>query len=465
MKFKFIIIFLTVSLAYCEGVVEWTKVLCDTTEKSDVLTSNCLAKTADGGFIVSTSSTRQFTYKTADIGVYKLNSAGDLEWNKLYQGLYLDRGVGITQKSNEEYYMICQTNSYNSYFNLWLYNLNSAGDSLWTKLLLNNYDDFANDVEELPDGGCVVVGNSGINDNSDPDKWIIRFDSAGNIIWSNTYGKGDLVSVILNSDGEICTIGRDVNGKIYFLKINIDGSIISEKSYNSGTGAKIVQSESCTYAIAATSGTLIVNSNGEVKFWLAEETGNKLYGSEVTSDGGYLFTGLKYMTTGGSENFYIKKCDADGAIEWEDTIGEDDTRDGGFDVVELSPGNYIACGRTKTYATEGNEKLLIAKYQDNTISSVENESGVTVNNCELLQNYPNPFNPNTTIRFFNQNTGSVKLSVYNMKGELVQNLVNKNMQAGNHSINFNASNLNSGVYYYTLQTAEKSITKKMIMIK
>jgi len=100
--------------------------------------------------------------------------------------------------------------------------------------------------------------------------------------------------------------------------------------------------------------------------------------------------------------------------------------------------------------------------------STKDESAIEENMVEttiLHQNYPNPFNPNTTIKFFNKNAGSVKLSVFNMKGELVQNLVNRNMQAGNHNINFNASNLNSGVYYYTLQTAEKSITKKMIMVK
>ena len=104
---------------------------------------------------------------------------------------------------------------------------------------------------------------------------------------------------------------------------------------------------------------------------------------------------------------------------------------------------------------------------DFSISTKDNSSieEIIPESTVLYQNYPNPFNPNTTIKFFNKNAGSVKLSVFNIKGELVQNLVNRNMQEGNHSINFNASNLNSGVYYYTLQTAEKSITKKMIMVK
>lgn len=84
---------------------------------------------------------------------------------------------------------------------------------------------------------------------------------------------------------------------------------------------------------------------------------------------------------------------------------------------------------------------------------------------KLYQNYPNPFNPSTTINFYNETTGKITLTVFNAKGELIQNLINREFSAGKHNINFEAKNLNSGVYYYTLQTEKKSITKKMILIK
>jgi hypothetical protein len=95
-------------------------------------------------------------------------------------------------------------------------------------------------------------------------------------------------------------------------------------------------------------------------------------------------------------------------------------------------------------------------------SSVEE---IVAQTSELYQNYPNPFNPSTTIKFINNMSGNVKLSVFNVKGELVSTLVNEYMDASKHTVNFNASNLNSGVYYYTLQTPNKTITKKMILIK
>ncbi|MDT3695957.1 MAG: T9SS type A sorting domain-containing protein [Ignavibacterium sp.] len=84
---------------------------------------------------------------------------------------------------------------------------------------------------------------------------------------------------------------------------------------------------------------------------------------------------------------------------------------------------------------------------------------------ELSQNYPNPFNPSTTISFTIPQSGNVKLSVYNLLGQEVQNLVNGFTEAGNHTINFDAKNLNSGIYLYKLEANGFVQTRKMTMIK
>ena len=91
--------------------------------------------------------------------------------------------------------------------------------------------------------------------------------------------------------------------------------------------------------------------------------------------------------------------------------------------------------------------------------------GITPVQTSLYQNYPNPFNPSTTISFENATAGNVKLSVFNIKGELVRTLINGNMSAAAHKVNFNAANLNSGVYYYTLETSAGKMTKKMLLVK
>ncbi|MCK4980204.1 MAG: T9SS type A sorting domain-containing protein, partial [Candidatus Delongbacteria bacterium] len=92
-------------------------------------------------------------------------------------------------------------------------------------------------------------------------------------------------------------------------------------------------------------------------------------------------------------------------------------------------------------------------------------SELRIQNLELYQNYPNPFNPSTEISFSLDESQLVKLSVYNLSGQLVSELVNKKLDKGIHKINFNASDLNSGIYFYTLECEGFSETNKMLLIK
>jgi hypothetical protein len=83
----------------------------------------------------------------------------------------------------------------------------------------------------------------------------------------------------------------------------------------------------------------------------------------------------------------------------------------------------------------------------------------------LSQNYPNPFNPSTTIEYSIPERTDVKLTIINIVGEKVAELVNLTMDAGSYSIKFNAANLPSGVYFYTLQAGDFVTSKKMILLK
>ncbi|RMH66011.1 MAG: T9SS C-terminal target domain-containing protein [Calditrichaeota bacterium] len=84
---------------------------------------------------------------------------------------------------------------------------------------------------------------------------------------------------------------------------------------------------------------------------------------------------------------------------------------------------------------------------------------------DLKQNYPNPFNPKTTIRYSIAKAGKVKLTVYNVAGQLIKTLVNAPNTAGTHKVSFDASKLASGVYFYNLQSNGQSQTRKMLLVK
>ena len=86
-------------------------------------------------------------------------------------------------------------------------------------------------------------------------------------------------------------------------------------------------------------------------------------------------------------------------------------------------------------------------------------------NFKLDQNYPNPFNPSTVINYAVKESGLVNIKVFNLIGQVVAELVNERKEAGNHTIEFNASQLPSGVYIYTLQVNGFTGSKKMLLMK
>ncbi len=101
---------------------------------------------------------------------------------------------------------------------------------------------------------------------------------------------------------------------------------------------------------------------------------------------------------------------------------------------------------------------------DHVMTSNEDELGLP-KEFSLGQNYPNPFNPSTNIQFALPEQAEVTLKVYNLLGREISTLVSGRMNAGNHKIEFNASGLSTGLYFYRIQAGSFIQTKKMMLIK
>ena len=91
--------------------------------------------------------------------------------------------------------------------------------------------------------------------------------------------------------------------------------------------------------------------------------------------------------------------------------------------------------------------------------------GVVPEAFELSRNYPNPFNPTTNIEFKVPATANVQLKIYNTLGEEVATLLDKKMNAGHYKMQFDASHLASGVYFYKLTAGNFTATYKMMLMK
>lgn len=149
----------------------------------------------------------------------------------------------------------------------------------------------------------------------------------------------------------------------------------------------------------------------------------------------------------------------------------------------LEPANLLALTGETTYTdtpenTEGeNYYYFVTPYSRNWVEGMPsnivefltptsiNEGAQIASQFKLDQNYPNPFNPSTQIRFTLGEATHASLTVYDMMGRQVATLLDQSMSAGSHSVQFNASELSSGMYVYTLRAGSFTQTNKMMLIK
>ena len=103
-------------------------------------------------------------------------------------------------------------------------------------------------------------------------------------------------------------------------------------------------------------------------------------------------------------------------------------------------------------------------FSPNVVTGIE-DNNLAPNKFSLSQNYPNPFNPSTNIEFTVAKTEMISLIVYNILGQQVKVLVNREVNAGKHVVNFDASGLASGIYIYKLMGSSVNLTKKMILLR
>lgn len=134
-------------------------------------------------------------------------------------------------------------------------------------------------------------------------------------------------------------------------------------------------------------------------------------------------------------------------------------------------------GKTSIAAQPGQTYKFYVVTQDNVGNTEKNpkeikqiqtgidEAKVIPREFQLMQNYPNPFNPVTTIKFTLKEPGHTVLKIYNLLGQVVNVLLDKDLNAGYHKVEFNAGSLASGVYFYHLTQKGNSSARKMMLIK
>lgn len=149
------------------------------------------------------------------------------------------------------------------------------------------------------------------------------------------------------------------------------------------------------------------------------------------------------------------------------------TQESGYEVIGFVAGSGSTT-ENRSYSFNDmnvpNGKYLyrLKQIDFNGVFDYSNEIEVEVNapaEFSLEQNYPNPFNPSTLINYSIAEASLVKIAVYNLLGQEVALIVNEFKDAGQHSVNFNASGLTSGAYFYSIETPFFKQTRKMLLTK
>ena len=300
--------------------IEWQKCLGGTSE--DIAYS--IQQTSDGGFIVagetlSNDGDVSGNHGGRDAWVVKLNSSGDIIWKKCLGGTDHDFAYSIQQTSDGGFIVAGLTGSNDGDVSgnhggsdAWVVKLNSSGNILWQKCLGGTDGDYANSIQQTSDGGFIVAGETESNDGDVSgnhggfDSWVVKLNSSGNIEWQKCLGGTGWDwenSIQQTSDGGFIVAGYtnsndgDVSGNhgskdYWVVKLTNEPDRINEiENYNLFS---IYPNPFTEHAII----TFDNPTNEKYRLLIIDVTGkvvmeiNEIYGDRVEIDGSNLSAGV-----------------------------------------------------------------------------------------------------------------------------------------------------------------------------
>jgi hypothetical protein len=149
------------------------------------------ATPASGGGILMVGETESFGASLDDAWVLRLDGEGNPLWERTYAGTSDDSARAVAAAA-DGFLIVGSTDSFGAgNHDVWVLKLDASGNILWQETVGGSGDDFAWDVEILPDGGSLILGYTRSFGGGKADIWVLRLDAAGNVEWEHTYGGAD----------------------------------------------------------------------------------------------------------------------------------------------------------------------------------------------------------------------------------------------------------------------------------
>jgi predicted secreted protein len=251
-----------------------------------------LIQTTDGGYAI-VGETQAWKHDCGDVWLLKLDSQGNLLWDKTYGGSGFDGARSLIQTKEGGYAVAGYIQSKGAgRIDFWLLKLDSRGNLLWDKTFGGSEDDCARSLIQTKDGGYAVAGYTKSYGAGGRDVWLLKLDSRGNRLWDRTCGGSGLDqahSLIQTKDGGYAVAGVNsskgaAGSDVWLIKLDNQGNKVWDKTYG--------------------------GSKGDVAYSLIQ-----------TTDGGYTVAGYTYSKGAGGGDFWLLKLDSRGNRLWDKTYG------------------------------------------------------------------------------------------------------------------------------------------------
>jgi len=484
------LIFFVLLASNCFGQnITWDKIYM----QSFATTGTSVKQTSDGNYIVTGWRTNVGGF------IVKLNPYGDTLWIKYtpYQDMH-----SIVESSDGNYVAI----GYNYYLYITKYSPN--GNQIWAKEIEEQgYDIYAYNIINTNDNCFLVSGYTRLGLPSVRSAYYTKIDNDGNKIWTKMITEQNVIIGLRNAvqtidKGYILIGGKTIgnNGNFYIVKTNADGDTIWTKNYGSPIfeyGLSIFQT--VDKGFLAFGNIEYSNQNIKLYFLKTDSLGNlqwskiygdtntfyqMLYGENATKskfDNSYYITGFSTdYPLGDTNKIFLLKVDDNGNRLWEKFYKKDTLHLRGFAIDQTSDSGFVISGDAFDSPIFENtlsdpQYLYVLKLDKN---GIINPIGINENNQDipihfkLLQNYPNPFNPITNIKYEIPKDVNVTIKIYDILGKEVFSY-NEYKKAGSYEVQFDGTNLASGMYFYKFTADEPSTvsgrefvdTKKMVLLK
>jgi hypothetical protein len=536
MKYTFFFLFLLIpSILFAQPSIKWQKCLGGTgnDEPGGLLQTRDGGYIMAGETHSSDGdvTSRKGNY---DLWVVKINSLGVIQWQRTYGGSRDDYGGAIIESVDGGYIIAASTNSSDgdlsgifhgdsTQSDIWVLKIDSLGNIKWQKTFGGSKDDFPTSIVRAGEGQYIISAETlskdgdvkGFHGGSGADVWVFSMSETGVLGWQKTFGGSNhdygaifeiqngyaLVGTTYSHDGDVTGRRRDTTAEVWLVKLNTAGDIIWQKTYGGSdydAGNSGVQTLDHGYIITGetvskdgdVSGihpspfnfsdcwVLKLDSVGKVEWQkcLGGSNGDAGYSIFQTSDSGYIVSASTASGDGdvkgfhGNSDCWIFKLSKKGDLIWQKTLGGSASNGAsGSGIMPTADSGFLV--ETMTWSNDGdvhglhgdsnNADIWLVKLSQD-LSEVKNVREVKTGS---IYTYPNPSTGKTTVYYDLDKPSEVKIEIFNLLGVQLRPVLFNKEEAGIHEHEIDISSLPSGSYFFRIERDGVSVLKAVELIK